>query len=238
MDKISVTLDSRIFNYNYAKAKENLGLGKTINIKKDAIYVSDTFSILKIQCDNSDLEKDLWLDFKRLKTHFRYFTGKFQLQVARINNVQNSIFYKNFFVCNSYVLKTKDFNKPFNTFNTYLQMPPFVGINLNASDLFFLRFGKFCFSKNALQIFDRDLNFIKEISLLLPEKPKPQNSTLHYFSCQESLNGFYAKDFAFYIKGKEEHYVFYLSSEDMEYMEFFPYNNITHLKQLQQKDNK
>lgn len=235
MDKISVTLDSRIFNYNYAKAKKNLGSGKTILIKKDAIYVSDTFSILKIQCDNSDLEKDLWLDFKRLKTHFRYFTGKFELQVARINKVHNSVFYNNFFVCNSYVYKRKDFNKPF---NTYSQMPPFVGINLNASDLIFLRFGQFSFSKNALQIFDRDLNFIKEVPFLPSQIATPENSTLHYFSCQESLNGFYAKDFAFYIKGKEEHYVFYLSSEDMEYMEFLPYNNITHLKQLQQKENK
>lgn len=233
MDKISVTLDSRIFNYNYAKAKKSVGPGKTILIKKDAIYVSDTFSILKIQCDNSDLEKDLWLDFKRLKTHFRYFTGKFELQVARINNVQNSIFYKNFFVCNSYVFKREDFNKPF---NTYLQMPPFVGINLNASDLFFLRFGKFSFSKNALQMFDRHLNFIKEVPFL--PCPTPENSTSHYFSCQESLNGFYAKDFSFYIKGKQEHYVFYLSSEDMEYMEFLPYNNITQLLQLQQKENK
>ncbi|WP_104721086.1 hypothetical protein [Helicobacter mesocricetorum] len=235
MDKISVTLDSRIFNYNYAKAKKNLGPGKTIHIKKDAVYVSDTFSVLKIQCDNSHLKNDLWLHFKALKTHFRYFTGKFQLQVGPINKIQNSIFYKNFFVCNSYVFEGKDFNKPF---NTYSQMPPFVGINLNASDLFFLRFGQFSFSKKALQIFDRDLNFIKEVPFLPSQIATPENSTLHYFSCQESLNGFYAKDFAFYIKGKEEHYVFYLSSEDMEYMEFLPYNNITQLKQLQQKENK
>ncbi len=235
MDKISVTLDSRIFNYNYAKAKKSVGPGKTILIKKDAIYVSDTFSILKIQCDNSDLEKDLWLDFKRLKTHFRYFTGKFELQVARINKIHNSVFYNNFFVCNSYVYKRKHFNKPF---NTYSQTPTFVCVSLNDSDLIFLRFGVFCFSNNALKIFDRDLNFIKEIYLLLPATPKPQNSILHYFSCQESLNGFCAKDFAFYIKGKQEHYVFYLCSEDMEYMEFLPYNNITQLKQLQQKENK
>lgn len=235
MDKINVTLDSRIFNYNYAKAKKSVGPGKTILIKKDAIYVSDTFSILKIQCDNSDLEKDLWLDFKRLKTHFRYFTGKFELQVARINKIHNSVFYNNFFVCNSYVYKRKHFNKPF---NTYSQTPTFVCVSLNDSDLIFLRFGVFCFSNNALKIFDRDLNFIKEISLLLPATPKPQNSILHYFSCQESLNGFYAKDFAFYIKGKQEHYVFYLCSEDMEYMEFLPYNNTKQLLQLQQKENK
>ncbi len=85
-------------------------------------------------------------------------------------------------------------------------------------------------------MFDRHLNFIKEVPFL--PCPTPENSTSHYFSCQESLNGFYAKDFSFYIKGKQEHYVFYLSSEDMEYMEFLPYNNITQLLQLQQKENK
>lgn len=235
MEKINVTLDSRIFNYDYAKGKKKIGSGKTIHIKKDAIYVSDTFSIFKIQCDNSHLENELWLDFKALKTHFRYFKGKFELQVLPINEFLNRVFYNNFFVCNSYVYKRKDFNKPF---NTYSQTPTLVCVNLNDSDLIFLRFGAFAFSKNALQIFDRDLNFIKEISVLSSEIPIPQNSTLHYFSCPESLNGFYAKDFTLYVKGKQEYYVFYLCSEDMEYMEFVPYDNRKQLEQLLQKENK